>query len=101
MPRPEKVPDRIVRLWVLILVPDEETDRRSERLAFKDPAQDLDLIRLAPGCRDRALARPPAVELLLNALLRYREIRFDAVDQDTDPLAMALSERRDPKQTPQ
>src|SRR2546426_10257685 len=55
------------------------------------------------------IRRPPRSTLFpyttlfrsLNPRLRYREVRFDAVDQDADALAMALSECRDPEQTSQ
>src|SRR5690606_10502969 len=99
--RPETVLDLVVVARALVDVLDQEAARGAGRHALEDPGQDLYGIGLA-ALRDEArLPRPPAVELLLDVVLRELEPRRTSVDDAAERGPVALAEGRDGEDLPE
>src|SRR5260221_1555053 len=91
--RAEGVGERAVLLAALVLVPDDETDRRARGPALEYAGEDLDAVGFL-SLRDVARGpRLPAVELLLNVLLVEPEPRWAAVHHAAVGGPLALPER--------
>ena len=88
-----------VVLAALILVADEQRDRRAGGAALEHAGENLHGIRLAP-LRDVARgARLAAVEFGLDVGLADLQAGRAAIDHATDGGAMGFAERGDAKQT--
>ena len=87
-----------VILATLVLVADEQRDRRAGGQAFIDAGENLDRIGLTP-LRDMARgARFASVELGLDVGLADRQPRRASIDHTADRRTMRFAKRRNAKQ---
>ena len=94
----ERVRDIRVVPAPLVLVADQERDRRPGRAPLEHAGQDLDRVRLA-SLRDVARrARTATVEVALDVVLAEREAGRTAVDDAADRGSVRFAERRDAEQ---
>ncbi len=90
--------DVAVVLAALILVADQQADRRAGGLALVHAREDLDPIRLIALGDELAGAGPPPIQVGLDVGLRQRHAGRTAVDDAADRRAMGFTKVRDGKQ---
>ena len=91
--------DVAVVLAALVLVADQQADRRAGGVALVDAGQDLHLVGLLPLGDELAAAGAAPVQLGLDVGLRQRQAGRAAVDHAADGRAMGFTEIRDGKQS--
>jgi len=84
VPRAEGLGNIAVVLAALVLIADQQANRRPRRAALEDAGEDLDLIRLAPLRHVPGGSRPTAVELALNVGFRNRQPGRAAINDAAD-----------------
>src|SRR5688500_17882791 len=94
----ELVLDLAVVLAALVLVLDQQRDRRAGGLALEHAAEDLHLVVLAPLGHEARLAGLALVEPRLDVGLGERDARWRAVDHAADRRPVALAPGREPEQ---
>ena len=94
----ERVGDVRVVLAALVLVADQQRDRRARRAALEHAGQDLDGVGLAPLRHVPRRAGPAAVEFVLDVGLRERQSGRAAVDDAADRGTVRFAERREAEQ---
>src|SRR5262249_50476273 len=82
-----------------VLIRDEETDRRAERLTFEDAGEDPDGVGLLALGDDRALAGRSAVEIGLDVGFRERQPRRAPVDHGPHGPAVRFTPGRDAEES--
>ena len=98
VPGTERVGDARVILAALILVADQERDRRAGRPALEHAGQDLDGVGLAALRHVARRAGLAAVEVALDVGFVDCQARRAAVDDAADRRAVRFAERRDAKE---
>src|SRR2546423_14391412 len=96
--RPEFFFRRGVILRPRVFVPNQNSDRRPERLPLKDAGENFAAIFFLALGRDFALTGATTIELALNLRFRDVDLRRTTVNHHTDAAAVRLTKRRDPKQ---
>src|SRR5262249_55054677 len=94
----ELVLDVAVVFRTLILVLDQQTDRRSCGFAFEHAGENPDPVALAPLGHEARLARPAAVQPGLNVGLGKGDQRRGAIDDAADRRSMAFTPGREAKE---
>ena len=97
---PEAVLDLLVVARALILVLDEQPDRRAGGLALEHAREDAHLVALAPLARELRGAGAAAVHVLLHVRLGERQARRTAVDDAAERGPVAFAEARHQKTLP-
>ena len=95
MARTKTVSDIGIVLRTLVLVEDNQPDRRTGCLAFKNTGKDLHLVGFATLCRVTRLARTTALEILLDVGLAEFDTGRTAVDDAADRDTVAFTKRSD------
>src|SRR5699024_9220770 len=80
---------------LLVLVADEDGDRRAGRPPLEDTREEFGLVALLALGHDRALPWPAAVEVHPEVVYRQREPRWATVDDDEIAWTVALTGGRD------
>src|SRR5690606_22632024 len=91
----EAVLDLFVVARALILVLDQQADRRPGGASIEDARQDAHLIRLTALTRVARRARAAPLDIRLDIRLRQRHPRRAAIDDATERRPMAFAEGRD------
>ncbi len=98
VPRAETVLDLVVVARALILVLDEQADRRAGRAPLEHARQDANLVGLLALTGMARGAGAPPFQLRLDVLLRQLQPRRTAVDDAAERRAVAFAEARDSEQ---
>ena len=94
MRRPKKVAHVVIITGMLVLIPDDETNRSPCRFPLKHTTQQFYLIWLLSACSDTALSRASAIQFLLDECNIYRNPCWHSVNDASNSLPVAFSEGR-------
>jgi hypothetical protein len=98
MARAERVEQVVVVAAALVLVADQQRNRRTRGQAAIHAGKDLDPILLAPLGHVARGARLAAIEIGLKVIGRQRQTRRTAVDHAADRRPVRFAEVGDPEQ---